>query len=94
MKVLTDLEKLRDAFSIDIKVLTDLKKRRNKALYRHEGPNRPKEVPPLHPEPLSKRTTTGKPAAHFAGAAQHLKRHPSSGLEDLHVYSAPARKGS
>ena len=65
--------------SIDIKVLTDLKKRRNKALYRHLGPNGPKEVLPLHPEPLSKRATTGKPAARFAGSAQHPKIKPASG---------------
>ena len=58
----------------------DLKKRRNKALYRHEGPNGPKDVPPLYPEPLSKRTATIKPVARFAGSAQHPKSKPSSGL--------------
>ena len=64
--------------SIDIKVLTDLKKRRNKALYRHEGPSGPKEVPPLHPEPLSKRAAIGKPMARLVGSAQHPKSKPTS----------------
>ena len=64
--------------SIDIKVLTDLEKRRNALFYRHLGPNGPKEVQPLHPEPLFKRATTIKPAAHFAGSEQHPKSNPSS----------------
>ena len=66
--------------SIDIKVLTDLEKRRDALFYRHLGPSGPKEGPPLHPEPLSNRTTTIKPVARFAGSEQHPKRHPSSGL--------------
>ena len=33
-----------------------------------------------------KRATGIKPMARFAGLAQHPKRHPSSGLEALHVY--------
>ncbi len=64
--------------SIDIKVLTDLKKRRNKALYRHLGPNGPKEDPPLHPEPLFKRAPTVKLAARFAGSEKHPKSKPAS----------------
>ena len=59
-----------------IKVLTDLKKRRDAFVYRHLGPDGPKEGPPLHPEPLSKRATTIKPAARFAGSAQHPKSKP------------------
>ena len=35
-----------------IKVLKDLKKRRDAFFYRHLGPHGPKEGPPLHPEPL------------------------------------------
>ena len=62
---------------MDIKVLTDLKKRRDAFFYRHLGPNGPKDVLPLHPEPLSKRATI-KPAAHFAYSAQHPKSKPSS----------------
>ena len=76
IKVLTDLENRRDAFfSIDIQVLTDLKR-----------------FLPLHPEPFSKRAATVKPMARFAGLAQQPKRHPASGLEDLHVYSTMDRK--
>jgi len=58
-------------------------------LYRHEEPNGPKEVPPLHPEPFSKRAITVKPAARLTGLAQHPKSKTTSGLEDLHVYSTP-----
>ena len=51
----------------------DLEKRRDAFVYRHEGPNGPKEVQPLHPEPLANRATTVKPAARFAGPEQHPK---------------------
>ena len=40
-----------------IKVLTDLEKRRDAFFYRHLGPHGPKEVPPLHPEPLRRAQT-------------------------------------
>ena len=62
-----------------MKVLTDLEKQRDAFFYRHEGPNGPKDVPPLHPEPLSKRTTIVKLSARFAGSAQHPKSNPASG---------------
>ena len=38
--------------SINIKVLKDLKKRRDAFFYRHLGPHGPKEGPPPPPEPL------------------------------------------
>ena len=75
--------------SIDIKVLTDLENAR-RVFYRHEGLHGPKDVSPLHPEPLSKRTT-GKLSAHFAGSAQHPKSKPQV-RKDLHVYRAPDRE--
>ena len=65
--------------SIDIKVLTDLKKRRDAFVYRHEGPSGPKEDPPLHPEPLSKRAAIGKPMERLVGSAKHLKSNLASG---------------
>ena len=52
---------------------------RDALFYRHLGPNGPKESPPLHPEPLSNRTTTIKPAARFACSAQHPKSNLASG---------------
>ena len=52
---------------------------RDAFFYRHLGPNGPKEVSFLHPEPLSKRATTIKPAARFAGSAQHPKSNLASG---------------
>ena len=52
---------------------------RDAFFYRHLGPNGPKEGPPLHPEPPSKRTAIVKPAARFAGSAQHPKSKPPSG---------------
>ncbi len=78
--------------SIDIKVLTDLEKRRDAFVYRHEGPSGPKEDPPLHPEPLSKRAAIGKPMARLVGSAQHPKSNPLQVRQDLHVYSAPDRE--
>ena len=56
--------------SINIKVLKDLKKRRDALFYRHLGPHGPKEVPPLPPEPLSKCAATEKKPVH--------QREPSS----------------
>ena len=64
---------------------------RDALFYRHEGPDGPKEVSPLHPEPLSKRAATIKPAARFAGSAQHPKSKPQV-RKDLHVYSAQDRE--
>ena len=40
-----------------IKVLTDLENLRVAFIYRHLGPHGPKEVPPLHPEPLHRTQT-------------------------------------
>ena len=67
---------------------------RDAFFYRHLGPHGPKEVPPLHPEPFSKRAAIVKPAAHFACAAQIRKANLLQVRKDLHVYSAPAREGS
>ena len=39
-------------------------------------------------EPLSKRATTGKLSASFAGSAQYPKSKPQV-RKDLHVYSTP-----
>ena len=92
-----------------IKVLTDLKKLRAAFFYRHLGPHGPKEVLPLHPEPLrrtqtalilfilfilkillqttEKRATGIKPMARSLARRNSRKGKPTSGLEDLHVYS-------
>ena len=56
-KVRKDLNILRAVPVLLIKVLADLKKRRDAFFYRHLGPHGPKEVPPLHPELLRRPQT-------------------------------------
>ena len=83
-KVRKDLN-IRRAVSVPlIKVLADLEKLRAAFFYRHLGPHGPKEAPPLHPEPLSKRAATAKPMARLADSAQPPKR------QSLFRYGSPA----
>ena len=95
-----------------IKVLADLKKRRDAFFYRHLGPHGPKEVPalpsepphpngshPVHPDNPGNPASDNRKTRHrhqtdarFACLSNIRKGNPSSGLEDLHVYSTMARE--